>query len=198
MDLIFNAYEHLEACVLKHGGNISTSSVYIAFSNQVDLKTLPELFETRVPGSKKNKRSIYNNFQNSTTVVFNKSLCAKIFRNGAQICGCKNVGNVKEACLAICDRLDVSVTDGKIHLFNVNYKIGWKLDLFTMFENLKEKHIVSYDRDEYSGLKIKVSADKRYLTGLLFASGSMILTGCKSESDLLILYNLIDEIKSLC
>lgn len=198
MDHLFQEYDHLETCVLDRGGKISTSSVYIQFSSEIDMKILPDLFEIRVPGTKKNRRSNYNNFQNSITVVFNKSLCAKIFKSGAQICGCKSLDNVKKACLAICEKLEVRVAESKIHLFNVNYKIGHNIDLFKIFEKLKDQLIVSYDRDEYSGLKIKVPLDERHLTGLLFASGSMILTGCKSKSDLLRLYNLTDQIKSLC
>lgn len=199
MDSLFQEYDNLEACVLEYGGKISTSSVYIQFSDSVDLKILPELFEIRVAGTKKNKRSTYNNFQNSTTVVFNKSLCAKVFKTGAQICGCKSVCNVRDACLKISEKLCVDIVESKIHLFNVNYKIGRNVDLFDMFQKLKDKMIVSYDRDEYSGLKIKVPVDdNRHLTGLLFASGSIILTGCKSKADLEKLYNLVDQIKSLC
>lgn len=198
MDRLFQEYDDLETCVVEHGGKISTSSVYVEFSSDVDLTILADLFEIRVPGSKKNKRSNYNNFQNSTTVVFGKSLCAKIFKSGAQICGCKNIDNVKDACVGMCDKLNVKIKDSKIHLFNVNFKLGSPVDLFDMFTKLKDKMLVSYDRDEYSGLKIKIPVGSRHLTGLLFASGSMILTGCKSKSDLLSLYNLADQIKSLC
>lgn len=197
MDNLFQEYEDLETCVLEKGGKISTSSVYIEFDEAVDLKILPDLFAIRVPGTKKNRRSNYNNFQNSMTVVFKKSLCAKVFKSGSQICGCKSLDDIREACLALCDKLNISIKCAKIHLFNVNYKIGKEIDLFDMFRKLKETLVVSYDRDEYSGLKIKIPMDDRHLTGLLFASGSMILTGCKSRSDLVRLYSLTNQIKSL-
>jgi TATA-box binding protein (TBP) (component of TFIID and TFIIIB) len=164
----------------------------------VSLKDIQESDEIkmRVPGTKKNSKAIYKCFHNSVTVEIGVSkVCAKIFKSGAQICGCKCLEHVTTTVRMLENMLNCNVVDCKVHLFNLVYKLGITLNLAKLCETLSvtDGVRVNYNRDEYSGLKVKANVDGKTCSLLVFSSGNIIISGCINEKQLRSMYDLIHQ-----
>lgn len=196
MDALSTTINDLEQCVKKCQGIISTISIYIKFNKEIDKNELPQLFNLKIPGEKKNRRAIYNNFENSNTAKFHGRTCAKIFKNGAQICGCKQWEDIDDISKIMRSKLEVDIDSASVHLFNCVVDTAEHINL----EEIKDKAKIlglfcAYDREEYSGLRIKKEiSPKRYLTCLMFSSGKVILTGCKQACEFELLYDILKSL----
>ena len=189
-------YQIMEDIVSRNGGSVSTSSVYCKFDKTIVVNdTLNSKFKIRIPGSKKNRKSLYQNFQNSLTADYHTHGCVKIFKSGCQICGCKNFTSVQYIINDLETKLSVSMQKFHIHLFNVVVRIKKDLDLEFIQSKFKD-YEMSYDRNVYSGLKMYFYHGEKKLTCLIFSSGSIILTGCKDGKHLESLYKIVEKISS--
>jgi TATA-box binding protein (TBP) (component of TFIID and TFIIIB) len=148
----------------------------------------------RVPGSKKTKKKTFRSFKNSLSILFNK-VCVKVFLNGkCQITGCASIHqNVQyiNMLIAFCkeclDIGEVRVVHQDLHMFNIIFNIHKSIKLMDLHKRMLSMKIVSlYNRDIYSGIKIKVpkwGSKNKYSTMLGFSSCNFILAGMKTKED---------------
>ncbi len=188
MDSLAESFREIESRIARFNGVITTLSVYLGFDCDVNLEEARSLFEVRERRARGKKT--YRSFCNSFSAVFAKK-CAKIFRNGTQVTGCKHWKELADIIEAVCQRLKVTVVSSRIVMCNVMVKHYEPLELLKLAILRLDGIRVQYDRDDYPGMKIKCNYKERELTGLLFSSGSILLAGCKCADEIHALHNVI-------
>jgi hypothetical protein len=102
-------------------GKITTMTCFfevdntIKLSNLIELSKLPEWqavceevgkpFQVRVPGERKNSRRQHRSFYNSISIIYKedkRTVCAKVFRTGLHVTGCKTFEKSYEAFDSVC------------------------------------------------------------------------------------------------
>lgn len=174
----------------------------------------PEMcIHVRIPGQKKNKKSKFKAFFNSLAISFcmegvKGSIVAKVFASGVHVTGCKSVEsceNVLKCLLFIINKCCGDVYEGgetafaivshQIQMINILCCLADKhIPLMDLYDSLcsREDCVCLYDRESYSGLRIKWSDGVRSLTLLCFQSGKIICTGAKHADDIVFLRRLVD------
>ena len=192
---------------------ISTMTLAFKLSSNIDLSVLlreykdstqwhkhcaaiGETATVREPGEKKNRKSLFVSFKNSISVLFmrgKRKVCIKSFSNGKlQVTGCNTVVEaaqivdrfcmlLKECGLPLLTTLEISV-----QMFNVCFQLEKRVNLADLQNYLRQRNVTCfYDRDVYSGIKIKQETGASKLTILGFSSGNFILAGMKQPNDVM-------------
>ncbi len=179
----------IERQVLDCGGKIATMTLYFHFSSNIPIQSV-------ISNSKLKVR--LQQFNNSYTVdhwdTTCGKLCAKVFTNGFQMTGGKSYNNVACFMQSICDNLVVNVNRVDIQMINAVIHTGKELLLQELYDKCVRRDMtVSYDRDVYSGLKLKLEG----VTLLWFSSGKVIIAGIKSKTALIHAYKSIHHLSKL-
>lgn len=162
-------------------------------------------FTIRIPGNKKNKKQNIKSFKNSLSIIFefkSRKICVKVFSNGKlHITGCHSVSDTLSVATLFCtlyhsiEGVHIIPTSHDIHMYNIIFSLNKSVSLINLHNNLKKAgHTSIYNRDVYSGIKIKkeVSTKTKPLTILGFSSGNFILAGLKSPGDIASLKDVTD------
>ena len=120
--------------------------------------------------------------------------CFNVFRTGAvQVKGCKWAVNALRLCEALLSGIhgfDVSAYGMQVQLINSNFSLGRFIDIPVLYQKLKDTNMkVSYEPENYLGLKWVVTYKHgEALTIVIFPRGSVIITGGKTQEQLLSCY----------
>lgn len=180
----------IEKMVQDYQGKIATMTLYFHFSKTISIENVVSNSRLKVRHAKK--------FNNSYTVEhWDKQcgrLCAKIFTNGFQMTGGKSFDAVACFMQNICESLCVKVERVNIQMINAVIHTGKETLLQELYDRcIKRGMTVSYDRDVYSGLKLKIEG----VTLLWFSSGKVIIAGIKTETALYHAYKTIHDLTNL-
>lgn len=182
--------------------DINISNI-IEHSNDVTSHTFK--FAVRIPGSKKNKKQNIKSFKNSVSIIFeykSRKICVKVFSNGKlHITGCHSVADTLSVATMFCalyhsiEGVSIRPISHDIQMFNVIFSLEKSVSLTSLHNNLiKVGHTSIYNRDVYSGIKIKkeVPSKSKPLTVLGFSSGNFILAGLKCPDNIAHLKDITD------
>lgn len=165
-------------------------------SNSVDgLSTIK--FAVRIPGNRKNKKQNIKSFKNSLSIIFeykSRKICVKVFSNGKlHVTGCHSVADTLSVATLFCtlyysvEGVSIRPISHDVHMYNIIFSLDKSVNLNSLHNNLKKAgHVSIYNRDVYSGIKIKkeVPTKAKPLTILGFSSGNFIFAGLKTADDI--------------
>lgn len=143
-----------------------------------------------------------NSFYNSTTIRFKtmekKKRAIKVFNNGSlHVTGYNNLTEAIKSGEKVLKLLDDSavVNTFKIQMMNTCVKsiVGLDLNELTKVFEMTQ-HITSYDVERHPGLKVKVKCGNRYVTLLIFRTGSVLITGVQQPGELLVAFRELVDI----
>jgi TATA-box binding protein (TBP) (component of TFIID and TFIIIB) len=146
---------------------------------------------------KRKKHNFYNSMTLEVSVGYNtdRAMHFKVFKNGSiQGAGCQSTGHGNHAIHALLQGLsstlkcDFQISDLKINLINVNFKIGHGVNRDSLhLVLLSAGHITSYEKCKHAGVSVKfLPKDKaRPISIFVFESGSVVITGSKNENHIL-------------
>jgi TATA-box binding protein (TBP) (component of TFIID and TFIIIB) len=171
---------------------------------------------------KRNKKKKSHNFYNSITLEImvrpGKVINFKLFKNGGvQIAGCKNIVEGNIAINKLIKKLsekvgieedgkmkeipftekDISITDVKINLINVNFKLDFNINRELLYQILLNEGIECYyEKCKHAGVCVKfVPPEKeKPISIFIFESGSIVITGSKNENHILTGYNHVIDL----
>lgn len=158
---------------------------------------------------KKKKKRKENNFYNSITIEImgcsDKSINFKIFKNGGvQAAGCKSMVDGDRAIQTLVNTLNpkyvtepIRITDLKINLINVNFKLKFCVNREKLHKILLEECIpCAYEKCKHAGVKIEFVPENKEspISIFIFESGSIVITGSKNEQHILSGYNYITNL----
>ncbi len=177
--------------------------------NLEDVKRNPHL---EIRTSVKSRKKQYRSFSNSVTVIFDKTKAAKIFVNGKiHITGCTRVAQALSYSKQFCEAMGLhhaKVQSVQILTLNTAFKLDPRQNvrLSALHEALQalvsqqegtDKLLSRYNPDIYQGLVVKVKhpTTQRKITTLIFYTGTMIVTGVRTDQELLHTHKMImDEV----
>ena len=157
--------------------------------------------------TQKSKKKQYRAFSNSVTVLFDKTKAAKVFVNGKiHITGCTKVAQAISYSTKFCEAMGLhSATIKSVQIITLN--TAFKLEprqhvrlsaLHEAFQQIGTESIISrYNPDIYQGLVVKVThpTTQRKITTLIFYTGTMIVTGVRTDEELLHTHKIVlDEV----
>lgn len=151
-------------------------------------------------------------FYNSVTFRYkqpctNKKRAIKVFSNGSlhmtgfrtlDECfqGAENMVSLINTCMS--DTETVHITDFSVQLINTCLKVSHQLNMEKVVEVFKTQtlHKVLYDVERHPGLQLKVlcQSTQRTVTVIIFRTGSVLITGVHSPSELLESYKTVTAI----
>jgi TATA-box binding protein (TBP) (component of TFIID and TFIIIB) len=153
---------------------------------------------------RKSKTKQYKAFSNSVTVLFDKTKAAKVFVNGKiHITGCTKVAQAISYTTTFCEAMGLhhaTITNVQILTLNTAFKLEPRqnLRLPALHEALQNAaaadNIISrYNPDIYQGLVVKVKHPRtsRIITTLIFYTGTMIVTGVRTDDELLHTHKIV-------
>jgi len=187
------------------------TSVDISVQNFVDIsltewtkiiKIVDKPLNIRVPGTRKNSKRKHKSFYNSISIHYktatNRTICAKMFRTGFHITGCKDfeeciaAADVMTQVIALVHGTNVFVTSGSIQMVNIVLNLRRILKLEEMYNSLTDSSLnCIYDREVYCGLRVKIPSNDRTCTAIFFPSGKAILAGIRACDDIARIYQSI-------
>jgi TATA-box binding protein (TBP) (component of TFIID and TFIIIB) len=195
--------------------DLSCSNPYITTATIVCCLDVPVINLDDVRGNslldirttQKSKKKQYRAFSNSVTVLFDKTKAAKVFVNGKiHITGCTKVAQALSYSMKFCEAMRLhhaTVKDVQILTLNTAFKIDPRQnirlsELHETFQCIGTESIISrYNPDIYQGLVVKVMhpITRRKITTLIFYTGTMIVTGVRTDDELLHTQKIImDEV----
>lgn len=145
----------------------------------------------------KSKNKQYRSFANSVTVLFDKTKAAKVFVNGKiHITGCTQVAQAVSYSKKFCEAMGLhhaTIKNIDILTLNTSYKLAPRknIRLAAMLDRFQQlgttKLTARYNPDIYQGLVVKVEhpTTTRKITTLIFYTGTMIITGVRTDEELL-------------
>lgn len=148
-------------------------------------------------------RLFYSDFYNQMSIGYTDALSTKkvkLFPNGSmQIAGCADVGDCKRfiAQLVYLVKLfynvDVSPDSFQIVMYNGYFSLNHTVDVYALIEKLDAQGIsYNYDPDRYAAVKVKIDTGRSSkVTVSIFVSGSVLITGTKSQSEAIEVYKKI-------
>lgn len=155
----------------------------------------------------KSKTKQYRSFANSVTVLFDKTKAAKVFVNGKlHITGCTKVGQAISYSKKFCEAMGLhhaTIKSVQILTLNTAFRLKPKANirLAILHEALQQlgsgRFSTRYNPDIYQGLVVKVAhpTTSRKITTLIFYTGTMIITGVRTDDELVHTYKFVmDEI----
>lgn len=159
--------------------------------------------------TKKKKKRKKHNFYNSMTLEVSvgpntdRAMHFKVFKNGSvQGAGCQSTCHGNHAIHALLQGLsstlkcEFQISDLKINLINVNFKIGHGVNRDSLHRLLLSTgNITSYEKCKHAGVSVKfLPKDKaRPISIFVFESGSVVVTGSKNENHILEGYDFIQS-----
>lgn len=156
-----------------------------------------ELRTLRTPKRRRRKKP---NFYNSMTLEVSvgegeRVMHFKVFRNGSiQGAGCQSVQhgnyaiNVLKKSLEAVMQCELELSDLKINLINVNFKMGHSINRDVLHRLLlSEGQVSSYEKCKHAGVGLKFlpKGKERPISVFIFESGSVVITGSKNEQHIL-------------
>ncbi len=177
----------------RYSGRISTMTTFFHCDNSIiqfdDIKNDAKI-TIRYPGTPINKKRCRKVFNNAFILQIqhdNRKVVIKVFRTGLHITGCASF----EQCISVYKYVKskiggsvVCTREPSLQLLNFVFDLKKNLDLSNLKNVLESKsHIKDvfkclYDRDTYTGLRVKHSNGG---TALIFPSGKIILSGVKNH-----------------
>lgn len=199
---------------IRTGGRVDVEQVKLFFEREptvtykrTDREGETGPFEWRIQEPKKANKSFFNQVSlehfNGYSV---KSV--KLFPNGSvQIAGCADLLDAKRTITQLgmllrevyYDGVIVQPEEFDVQLINSNFSLNQNLDLRAVrrhFESYAEVFDVSFDPDRYSACKVKWKPYKdspKRITGSIFSTGRIILTGATNLKQLCHAYNQIAD-----
>lgn len=148
-------------------------------------------------------KMFYSDFYNQLSIGYTDKLSTKkvkLFPNGSmQIAGCADVGDcnrfISQLCYLIKLFYGVTVTRDafRIVMYNGYFSLNHYVDVYRLIEKLEHQHITyNYDPDRYAAVKVKIDTGRQgKVTVSIFVSGSVLITGTKSQDESLQVYKTI-------
>lgn len=151
-------------------------------------------------------------------IIPSKVINFKIFKNGGvQIAGCKNINEGNIAIQKLISRLStnigiesegkmqeitftekpITVTDIKINLINVNFKLDFNINRELLYQVLLNDNIICYyEKCKHAGVCVKFNPPEKEkpISIFIFESGSIVITGSKNEQHILTGYKHVTKI----
>lgn len=146
-------------------------------------------------------RVFYSDFYNQLSIGYTDALSTKkvkLFPNGSlQIAGCSDVDDCKRFTtqlryiLKLLYSIDVPSDAFKIVMYNGYFSLNHTVDVYTLIDILEAQGIpYTYDPDRYAAVKVKIEK----ATVSIFVSGSVLITGTKSQTESLEVYKKIVQL----
>lgn len=160
---------------------ITTSTILLCCRNRFDLKAL----QGKVNTKKKSGR-----FSNQLTVqVGNASV--KIFENGKlHVTGTRSLPEACSKAVTIFDQ-ELVLTDFKFQMLNVKFRLDMRIILSDFIRSAKRRlNTVFYDPSRYPGVRVKIP---NHGTALIFATGSVLLTGAASPTSIFHMISFVES-----
>jgi len=165
-----------------------------SISSTINLESVSEMIE----GAEYNKKR----FPGAIYRLAEPKLAVLVFGSGKIVCtGAKKIQNVKVGITKILEKLEeIGIsTDGQTELVLHNIvssaDLGCEINLDAVamgigFENIE------YEPEQFPGLVYRIADPKSVV--LLFGSGKMIITGCKSPEDSkLVVIRIVNDLSEL-
>lgn len=145
-------------------------------------------------------RVFYSDFYNQLSIGYTDALSTKkvkLFPNGSmQIAGCADNGDCKRFIhqlifiIKLIYRVDVPFDAFQIVMYNGYFSLNHTIDVYALIDRLNQSSFkYTYDPDRYAAVKVKVHG----ATVSIFVSGSVLITGTKSQMQALEVYKTIVE-----
>jgi TATA-box binding protein (TBP) (component of TFIID and TFIIIB) len=187
-------------------------SVSYAFEEKGEKKiihrTLTSKKENKI--EKKNKIFSYNVVSIYLNIkTNNRPIHIKLWKNGLiYIIGCKSAIDIVETITTILSKLkngkefvsekkylDVSyVTNLKIDMINVNFKIAYEVNLPNLYELIVQKGIeCRFDIMNHSCVNVKYNHPEKKISIFIFEKGSIVITGAKNGEHIKMAYDFINK-----
>jgi TATA-box binding protein (TBP) (component of TFIID and TFIIIB) len=177
--------------------NISVMTILLAFKEHFGQLTLNNLARRAGP-------PICATFSNQISIKLETpdgKCCCKFFRNGkVHVTGTKSIARAMTTVDDILKEANPSLgvfTLGcfKVEMLNTTLRLQTPILLTKLCEHAETKKgvQVSYDSSRYPGVKLRLHG---FGVMLIFSSGSVIFTGCRSPSDVSVLFEALSDILS--
>jgi TATA-box binding protein (TBP) (component of TFIID and TFIIIB) len=138
---------------------------------------------------------------------YSSNITVKVFTNGTfHFTGSTTVSECERAAKRVSAALDIifdtntNIGAPTIQMINTSFKIRSSFHLENAYAEMNNSCnndptiTIVYDKERYAGLKMYMFCDGKKTTGLLFKSGSVILTGLKDFGEFA---RCIDKIHSI-
>lgn len=152
-------------------------------------------------------RMFYSDFYNQLSIGYTDLLSTKkvkLFPNGSmQIAGCADVADCKRFIAQLVHliklfyKIDVSPDAFQIVMYNGYFSLNHTVDVYSLIEKLETQGFTyNYDPDRYAAVKVKIDTGRSTkVTVSIFVSGSVLITGTKSQSEA---FDVYKKIVNLC
>jgi hypothetical protein len=143
-------------------------------------------------------RVFYSDFYNQLSIGYTDALSTKkvkLFPNGSlQIAGCSDIADCKRFTTQLCwllnafFRVEVPRDVFRIVMYNGYFSLNHFVDVYSLIDILDGQGVkYTYDPDRYAAVKVKLNN----ATVSIFVSGSVLITGTKSQAESLEVYKRI-------
>lgn len=143
-------------------------------------------------------RIFYSDFYNQLSIGYTDALSTKkvkLFPNGSlQIAGCADIADCKRFTtqlrwlLGTILKVDIPADVFRIVMYNCYFSLNHFVDVYSLIDILEAQGVkYTYDPDRYAAVKVKLNN----ATVSIFVSGSVLITGTKSQSESLVVYKRI-------
>jgi len=175
--------------------NVSVMTILLAFKEPFGKSTLSNLARRAGP-------PICATFSNQISIKLETpdgKCCCKFFQNGkVHVTGTKSIARAMTTVDDILKEAScVFVLGGfKVEMLNTNLRLHTPILLTKLCEHAEKdsnRLQVSYDSSRYPGVKLRLHGCG---VMLIFSSGSVIFTGCRSPSDVSLLFEALSDILS--
>ena len=152
-------------------------------------------------------RMFYSDFYNQLSIGYTDILSTKkvkLFPNGSmQIAGCADLADCKRFIAQLVHliklfyKIDVSPDAFQIVMYNGYFSLNHTVDVYSLIDKLEsEGFTYNYDPDRYAAVKVKIDTGRSTkVTVSIFVSGSVLITGTKSQSEA---FDVYKKIVNLC
>lgn len=148
-------------------------------------------------------RMFYSDFYNQLSIGYTDLLSTKkvkLFPNGSmQIAGCADLADCKRFIsqlvhlIKLFYKIDVSPDAFQIVMYNGYFSLNHTVDVYSLIDKLESDGFTyNYDPDRYAAVKVKIDTGRSTkVTVSIFVSGSVLITGTKSQSEAFDVYKKI-------
>lgn len=136
----------------------------------------------------------FRQFKNSIIIKFqDNNMSIKIFTNGSiHVTGVKSYTSAFETVELVCSILnfvftsdsDIKILSHCVQMINICCRTKYRYNmnkLFDMLSKEKNESIVTYNKEQHAAIKIKQNIKGPSI--MVFKTGSIIISGCKTHSD---------------
>ena len=217
-DTLFNVQNINNYMELKFGGIL-----YIKYGDVNNIRSLIKV-KKKNKKTKKKSKSFYNQATVITDTENKKRINTKLFKNGSiQMTGCKSLEHCIESLKLLCIELKKvkavynkkerkivrkpfisnpenmcldRVNNFKIRMINSNFDVGFLVNRQILFDILNKKSIIcTYEPCIHACVNVKYNYNnKDTISIFVFESGSIIITGAKTQDHIAQGYKFITNI----